>query len=166
MIPGRVKGIALAFWMATVMLMAWASGACAVPIKLIVANHFGSEVNLTEVEKDVGSALEDVCEVGSNSVCQSGKESAIAGGYTFPTGAAVESDPASPDRGNIYVADTVNNRIQEITPSGGFVRMFGWGVNQTKAEKGAPQVEQNVCTVESKDVCRTGSPGGQEGQIS
>ena len=66
----------------------------------------------------------------------------------------------------MYVADTANNRIQELTPGRGFVRMFGWDVNETKEKEGAPQAERNICTAASGNVCQAGKPGGLAEQIS
>lgn len=136
------------------------------PIKEIPASYFGREVNLTEVEKHSGPAFEDVCDANGNSVCQPAKESTIAGGYAFPQGVAVDDDLTSADYGNIYVADTANSRIQEITAAGAFVRMFGWNVNETKEKEGAPQAERNVCTAASGDTCKAGVFGGNAEQLS
>jgi hypothetical protein len=149
------------------------------PIKLLSSNHFGREVNLSEVDKAGGPALEDVClepngKAGVDT-CQAGRESSIQGGFSYPRGVAVESDPSSPDYENIYVVDNVNNRVQEITPAGAFVSMFGWEVNETKDNeikaKGATPTqaereEGNICTSVSHDVCKAGIQGALAEQFS
>jgi DNA-binding beta-propeller fold protein YncE len=40
---------------------------------------------------------------------------------------------------------------------------FGWDVNRTKVQAGAPQAERNVCTVLSKDDCQFGVQSSQAG---
>jgi hypothetical protein len=93
----------------------------------------------------------------------------LVGGFVLagsPGGIAVNNDPASPQAGDVYVADGPNSRVQVLTPTGGFVMMFGWEVNQTKdAEPAATQAEKNVCTAASADVCTTGVGGSGAGQF-
>jgi hypothetical protein len=141
----------------------------AAPVKLILSNHFGREVNLTEVEVKAGRVLEDTCTVVSGDQCQSGRESGESGGFVGPRGVAVET--ASPHHGDIYVADLINNRVQELTATGVFVAMFGGEVNKTKVEavktleaKGGKPTkkeleEEDVCTLVSGDVCTAGVKG-------
>ncbi|HEV3320503.1 MAG TPA: hypothetical protein VG053_12370 [Solirubrobacteraceae bacterium] len=67
----------------------------------------------------------------------------------------------------MYVADLVNNRVQEFTPTGRFVLMFGWNVNKTEIEASAPQAERDICTAVSKDECQAGEEGtGLAGQMA
>jgi hypothetical protein len=148
----------------------------AAPVKLILSNHFGREVNLTEAK--AGHALEDTCTVVSGDQCQPGKESGEAGGFAYPRGIAVETDPTSPRSGDIYVADTVNNRVQELTATGVFVAMFGGQVNRTKVEEvktleakgGTPTSkeleEEDICTLASGDTCTVGVQGPAAGQLT
>lgn len=81
-------------------------------------------------------------------------------GFEHPEGIAVAPD------GDIYVADRGNSRIQELTPNGELVLMFGWDVNKTKVEASAPQPERNVCTAASHDVCQAGIKGTAAGQFA
>ena len=136
------------------------------PIKLIPTSHFGREVNKTETEKHAGPLLENTCTAISNDTCQPGKESTTTATYADPRSTAVEDDPTNPDYKNIYIVDKNNNRIQEITSNGMFVRMFGWDVNETKEKEGAPQQERNTCTAISKNICKRGVAGGATEQIS
>jgi hypothetical protein len=150
------------------------------PVKLILASHFGREVNLTEVEKHGGSELEDICTVSSGNTCKPGKESSIPGGFTYPEGVAVNQDPTqtNPHYNHVYIADTVNNRVQELTATGAFLSMFGGEVNETKTvefkEPGNPhgitETEENTCTQEEiKTInvkCKTGTPGGHTGHMT
>ena len=75
-----------------------------------------------------------------------------AGRLQFPAGVA--ADPAS---GHVYVADNGNARVDEFTPWGGFVKAWGWGV-----EDGA--LEPQVCTAETG--CLAGIGGSGAGQLS
>ncbi len=70
---------------------------------------FGKEVN-------IGGG--DVC----TTACKQGAESGVAGGLNEPTAASVDA------AGNLYVADRTNNRIDEFSFSGAFIRAFGEGV--------------------------------------
>jgi hypothetical protein len=122
------------------------------PVKEIVTSHFGVKVDAT-----TGA---NICTVASKDTCQPGSESEIAGGLHDPTGVAVAPN------GNIYVADTVNNRVQELTATGTFVSTFGWEVNETKdKEPAATPTERNVCTAISGDICKAGVAGGRAGQM-
>jgi hypothetical protein len=75
----------------------------------------------------------------------------ISNGLKFPQSVAVGPD------GNIYISDPVANRIQELTPSGTFVTMFGREVDKT--------TKGNICSAVSKDVCQAGVAGTAEGQF-
>ena len=61
---------------------------------------------------------------------------------------------------DLYVADTGNNRVEEFTPSGAFVLMFGKEVNATK--------KINLCTqleIETENVtCKAGEAGSASGE--
>lgn len=71
-----------------------------------------------------------------------------AGKFSFPKGVAT-----SPS-GQVYVADTGNNRVEEFSATGTFVRAWGWGVSD-----GASSFE--ICT----SSCQAGAPGGGAGQF-
>jgi len=72
-----------------------------------------------------------------------------AGKFESPQGIAVSS------AGNVYVADTTNNRIQEFKPSGELIRGFGWGVANGEAKL-------QTCTT----TCQVGIAGAGNGQLS
>ena len=85
------------------------------------------------------------------STCQGGAPgNAQGGGFQNVTSVAV--GPA----GQVYTADELNNRIQEFTSGGVFVRAWGYGVN------GGAGFE--VCTV--ADSCQGGSAVGTGGGLS
>ncbi|HSZ70041.1 MAG TPA: hypothetical protein VK756_06745 [Solirubrobacteraceae bacterium] len=97
--------------------------------------------------------------------------SQITNGFSFPTGVAVNDDPASPDHNDIYVTDLGHHRVQVLTASGVFVAMFGLEVNQTKTQvvqalRGNGETptekeleEENLCTAASGDTCQEGEGG-------
>ena len=123
------------------------------PVKEILASHFGANVDATS-----GG---NICTIASGHACQAGRESAISGGFAYSAGVAVAPN------GNVYVAETVNNRVQELTATGAFIGMFGWEVNETKdKEPAATAAERNLCTAVSGNVCKAGATGGLAGQIS
>jgi NHL repeat len=123
------------------------------PVKEIVSSHFGREVNLTEAGK--GPALEDVCTVASKDECQAGRASSELGGLT-----EAESLAVAPD-GNVYVAESVNGRVQEFTSSGAFVLMFGREVNAST--KGDICTEEEI--VKSGVQCTAGVEGTGAGEF-
>ena len=84
------------------------------------------------------------------SSCQAGIGGGGAGQLNFPSGLAV--DGAS---GDVYVADTSNNRIDQFSSTGSFVKAWGWGVTD-----GANRLE--VCTTS----CQAGISGGGAGQLN
>jgi hypothetical protein len=126
------------------------------PVKEIVSSHIGWEVNTL-----TGG---NVC--GASEACRFGAQSSEPGGFLFPEGIAVSNASASPEHGDVYVADTANQRVQMLTSTGAFVSMFGWDVNKTKVEEGAPQTQRNICTAASGDVCQAGASGEAPGQLA
>jgi DNA-binding beta-propeller fold protein YncE len=77
----------------------------------VFVRAFGKEVN-------AGPGGSDVCTTG----CRKGVANGSAGAFNRPAAVAIDAT------GNLYVADTENNRIGEFSLSGAFVRAFGEGV--------------------------------------
>jgi hypothetical protein len=75
-----------------------------------------------------------------------------AGNCQIPRGIA-----ADPETGRLYVADQANQRINELTAWGEFVRAWGWGVRD-----GSPELQ--TCT--QATGCQAGSVGSGAGQFS
>ena len=124
------------------------------PVKEILTSHLGWEVDT--ITKG------DICAVSSGHECQSGQPSSQPGGFEHPRGIAGARD------GNVYVVDSGNHRVQELTAAGAFVLMFGWDVNEakvTQASKGASvsQAEENVCG--AGEECQAGIEGPAAGQF-
>jgi hypothetical protein len=86
---------------------------------------------------------------------EDGKPGAEAGQLDFPL--AVAAQGGLP--GHIFISTNSNNRIDELTPWGEFVKAWGWGV-----DKSAPAEELQVCTAATG--CKKGSAGGGRGQVS
>jgi hypothetical protein len=83
---------------------------------------------------------------------QFGSEGEGASQFMRATGIAV--DEASSD---VVLADTANNRVEEFTGEGQFVRTWGWGVRDGSEEF-------QIC--EAPGPCRAGIPGDGEGQFT
>ena len=93
-----------------------------------------------------GSSAFQVCTSG----CQAGTSGSNTGQFDTLYGAGVDA------AGNVYVADTYNNRIQKFDSDGTFLFMWGWGVEDGTAEL-------QVCT----SNCQKGIPdGGGDGQMA
>jgi subtilisin family serine protease/sugar lactone lactonase YvrE len=77
-----------------------------------------------------------------------------AGQFSAPKGVAVDGG------GNIWVADSANNRVQKFSPAGEFLLMLGGNVNHTTGA--------DVCTKEDLAggaVCGEGTGGAAEGEL-
>ena len=82
------------------------------------------------------------------STCRAGIGGGAAGQFTGPWGVAI--DPS----GDVYVADDGNERIDEFSAAGAFIRAYGWGVVD-----GMSRFE--TCT----STCQSGNLGGGAGQL-
>jgi hypothetical protein len=85
-------------------------------------------------------------------VPEDGQPGSAAGRIQFGTG--IVADPNLP--GHVYVADSSNNRIDEYTAWGEFVKAWGWGVKDGKAEP-------ETCTTQTG--CQKGLTGSGPGQF-
>ncbi len=74
-----------------------------------------------------------------------------SGGINSVSGLAV--DQAT---GDVYVGDSVTNRVDVFDSSGNFVMAWGWDVNAAR-----PANELQICT----NTCKLGSPGGGMGEF-
>jgi hypothetical protein len=78
------------------------------------------------------------------------------GGEVF--GVAVNNDPSTASSGDVYVVDRLNERVNQFTGEGVFVRAFGWDVNKEK-----PEEKLQECTMVTG--CQAGSGGAGAGQL-
>jgi tripartite motif-containing protein 71 len=76
---------------------------------------FGKEVNKTKVEAAGTEAEKNLCTAASGNACTAGVAAAGNGSLNAPTGIAAASG------GNVWVADTGNNRIQKFSSTGTFL---------------------------------------------
>jgi hypothetical protein len=109
---------------------------------------FGDEVDPT------GGDNPNVCTEATK--CQAGMVGSGAGAFAAPDGVAVDNSTDS-SKGDIYVVDSTNLRIEKFSPEGEFILAFGKEVNET--------TKANVCTqieVESGDKCGAGKEGTGE----
>jgi DNA-binding beta-propeller fold protein YncE len=75
------------------------------------------------------------------------------GGKQFIGPWGIATDPRN---GNVYVSDQANNRVEELSSTGTFIKMFGWGVGK------AAKAEFEICTTE----CKAGIAGPGNGQFT
>ena len=100
---------------------------------------FGDDVN--------GKTGGNVCTAAEAGSCKAGVAGSGAGEFDYPTSISVDQKT-----GDVYVADTSSDaRVQEFTPSGEFVLMFGKDVNATTGG--------NICTAAEQASCKAGVPG-------
>jgi DNA-binding beta-propeller fold protein YncE len=71
-----------------------------------------------------------------------------------PEGVAVDTDASSSSEGDVYVADTGNDRVEKFGPNGEFLLMFGGDVNPMAADP-------DVCAV--METCQAGTKGSAPG---
>jgi sugar lactone lactonase YvrE len=103
--------------------------------------------------KDVvtgGATGFEVCIVAAN--CKAGAIGTLGGELHFPTGIATDA------AGNVYVADTLGNRVEKFDGLGTWARAWGKDVD-TAAGTGF-----EICTVAAS--CQGGSAGGLGGEIN
>jgi tripartite motif-containing protein 71 len=96
--------------------------------------------------------------------CFAGLRGAGAGQLGFAEGAAVDNDPASASRHDVYVVDISNARVQKFSPDGRFLLMFGGQVNQSARERGET-ANEDVCPVRPGDRCAAGVSGSGAGRF-
>lgn len=118
------------------------ASASAVPVKEVVASHFGRGVDAT-----TGG---DICTVLSGDICQPGSSSGEGDGFQDPSGVAVGST------GNIFVADDANSRITEMTASGQFQLALGKNVNGSGSHS---------CVQTESINCRSAEEGSGPGEF-
>ena len=70
----------------------------------------------------------------------------------------------APNEGNVVLADPGNQRVQEFTSSGVFVRAFGFDVVASGPDETGTGFE--VCNSSAGDVCKAGTSGTAVGQFS
>jgi hypothetical protein len=95
-----------------------------------------------------GASALQICTTATT--CQAGLQGDAAGQFAFPEGVAIDGT------GNLFVAGGNNNRIDEFTTGGAFVRAWGYGV-----DTGASAFE--ICT--SASGCQEGLFGSAAGQL-
>ena len=88
-----------------------------------------------------------------------GAEGTGEGQFNEPSGVARDS------KGDLWVVDTGNERVQEFNEEGKFMLMFGKEVNKTKVEAKGTEAEEDLCTAASGNVCQAGKEGSGSSQF-
>jgi DNA-binding beta-propeller fold protein YncE len=99
-----------------------------------------------------GIGVFGICTVAANCMVGETNDVGPAGNMFDPAGVAIDSG------GNVYVADSGNNRIQKFDALGNFQRTWGEGVDMTTGG--------NLCTLVSGDTCQSGGFGAASGEMS
>src|SRR3954447_20337234 len=108
---------------------------------------WGKDVITSGHAGDTGTGFE-VCTVAAD--CEAGVSGGLGGELNGPTGVTTDAV------GNVYVADTTNNRIEKFDPSGGF--LLAWGKDViTSGHAGDTGTGFEVCTVAAD--CKAGVSG-------
>jgi len=109
----------------------------------------------------------EVCETPAN--CQAGTNGAIGGAFNSVNGleGIAVAPVGAPNGGDVLVADSSGNnqRVQEFTPAGGFVRAFAWNVVASGPDDTAPVNQFEVCRATALDICKAGTGGTGIGQF-
>src|SRR6266511_5210926 len=100
----------------------------------------------------------EICVAANGDTCQAGTGGGLGGELNGPTGVATDA------AGNLYVADTANQRIQKLDSSGGFLR--AWGKDVASAGPGNTGTGFEVCVAANGDTCKAGSTGGLAGELN
>lgn len=108
---------------------------------------FGHEVN--------ASTHGSVCSAGES--CEAGVPGSVGGQFEFPQGVAVDNGTSSSSRGDVYVVDFINDRVEKFGPAGEFLLAFGKEVDAT--------THANVCTAASGHTCQAGKAGTGEDEF-
>jgi hypothetical protein len=116
---------------------------------------WGKDVITSGHPGDTGTGFE-VCTVAAD--CEAGTAGGLGGGFFQPDGVATDA------AGNVYVADTVNQRIQKFDSSGGFRR--AWGKDVTSAGPGDTGTGFEVCVAANGDTCQAGTAGALGGDLN
>jgi hypothetical protein len=124
-----------------------------------------------------GSSGSEICEAAAS--CKAGTNGAGAGAFgAFGTtagppntgaGSGLAVAPAgAPNAGDVLVGDAGNQRLQEFSATGQFVRAFGWDVvaQGPDDDRAALANEFEVCAAAAFDACKAGSQGSGAGQFS
>jgi tripartite motif-containing protein 71 len=93
---------------------------------------FGTNVNKTKVEASGTTAEKNLCTAASGNVCQAATAGSLPGQLKSPRGIALTSG------GNIWVADTGNNRIQKFGPTGNMINLLDGLMKEPVAVAVAP----------------------------
>jgi hypothetical protein len=129
-----------------------------------------------------GSSGFEICEAAAS--CKEGAIGSGAGAFgAFGTtngtvnGSNAQPGPGSglavapagaPNAGDVLVGDAGNQRLEEFSSNGQFMRAFGWDAVAAGRDDdtAAPANEFEVCRAAAFDVCKAGSTGSGKGQFA
>jgi hypothetical protein len=144
------------------------------PEPLIVAASAAGEPLIggtaTVANTTTGASGYEICTADNGDVCKAAAAAAqgtIGGAFAATTGYPTVAPVGAPNAGDVLVADSANQRVQEFSSSGAFVRAFGWDVVKAGPDDDvtAPLNEFEVCSASAGDVCKAGITGSGNGQF-
>ncbi|MGE5282164.1 MAG: DUF6531 domain-containing protein [Chloroflexota bacterium] len=80
---------------------------------------FGKNVNQTAVQAQGSEAEKNLCTAASEDTCQAGEAGSADGQLNRPSSVAIDA------KGNLWIADKLNHRIEEFSPTGEYLAKFG-----------------------------------------
>ena len=112
----------------------------------------GGAASATVITTTPGATGFEICAVAAN--CKTGVTGTTAGAFGNAFIGQPSIAPAgAPNAGNVLVADPVNQRMQEFSPSGAFERAFGSDVVAAGPSNAGTAFE--VCKASAFDVCKS-----------
>jgi hypothetical protein len=137
--------------------------------KIKLGNHLLDRLPVYRLGLAVSAALLTlsfgVATAGAALPTEFGSEGSGAGQMLEPTGVAANNDSSSLSYGDVYVLDRKNNRVDEFTGEGVFVRAWGWGVNPEEDNPVTHAREEKLQICTTATGCQGGSSGGGPGQF-
>jgi hypothetical protein len=112
------------------------------------------------VNTTAGATGFEICATANGDVCKAGVSASTGGAFksTF-NGYPAVAPAGAPNAGNVLVADPANQRVQEFTAAGAFVRAFGLDVvSAGPTNNGTTNFE--TCAVAAGDACTSGPTSG------
>jgi hypothetical protein len=105
----------------------------------------------------------DTCKGGTQFDTGGGAIGDDAGPFGAPvSGRLTIAPPGTPNEGNVLIAEPANRRVQEFTPSGEFIRAFGFDVTAAGPNDNGTGFEE--CRF--GDACKAGTSGSGLGQFA
>jgi hypothetical protein len=122
----------------------------------------GGAASATVATYDDGAVGFEICTTAAS--CRQGATSSATPNIgTGGSGDVAVAPLGAPNAGSVLFSDSSNERVQEFTSSGQFVRMFGWDVVAAGPSNTGTGFE--ICRASARDICKAGVAGSGVGQF-